>query len=251
GTGDEEEKHIPTADKVARVFSGKFERQLESDSAGSGTEEKEVEEELEEIDFADVGTFQASVDASNPNVFAQDARMEVEETFTGRFETRPTQPIAEMVAEMEGPLSSVSIESKSTPTDDVVMEAWTTIASIDIRGHDPEEPKPPPPPSAISDSGIGFTEVNTSANVRLWCAYGGSDASSAVRKLEGGTSSAKPEPAVSVAKAPSPAVASESAARPVFIASDAGQPARPKPLVSVMLTSPVTANTTQPVSICT
>ncbi|ESK93423.1 r3h domain containing protein [Moniliophthora roreri MCA 2997] len=275
--GDEEEKHIPTAGKVARVFSGKFERPVESDSTDSGAEEK-VEEELEEIDFADVGTFQASVDASNPNVSAHDARIEVEETFTGRFEARPApsngavpvgaQPIVKMVAETEDPLSSVTIESKSTPTDDVVMTVSSTIASIDIQGHDPGESKPPPPPeilvsvSAVPksvlaptlDSHVYMTErtlVSQPENSKVEQVY---VAPAAPRpdtvSPSAAAQSAKPKPVVSVAKAPSPSVTSDAAAiQPVTTASEAGQPAQQEPLTSIMHMPPVTTATTQPVSI--
>ncbi|KAK7031105.1 squalene synthetase-like protein [Paramarasmius palmivorus] len=148
--GDEEEEHVPTADKVARVFSGKFERPRETDSEA---EAREVEEELEEIDFADVGAFQETVDASHANAAEETSKaLPEEQIFTGRYEppsfgggdapARATdiQTGGSIVIQAE----AITI-TDATSTDDVVMSVSSTIASMDIQGHDPGEPKPPPP----------------------------------------------------------------------------------------------------------
>lgn len=70
---DNERSHVPTADRVTRVFSG---------DAGS-----ENDEDIEEIDFADIGRIQAAVDAAamEPGPSEEAAISYIEEKFTGFY----------------------------------------------------------------------------------------------------------------------------------------------------------------------
>ncbi|KAF7297523.1 hypothetical protein MIND_00986500 [Mycena indigotica] len=81
--GDDENEHVPTADRVARVFSGSLPPLL--DLSGD-------EEQLEEIDFSDLGRIQAQVDAAAaagvPLTTAKDVAV-VEEKFTGIWINKP------------------------------------------------------------------------------------------------------------------------------------------------------------------
>ena len=90
--GENEEDHVPTADKVTRVFSGMPE------GAEDGQESSGDEEALEEIDFNDIGKIQAEVDAAAasrmPTPQAEQSMDEtkiIEEKFMGFYvDTKPT-----------------------------------------------------------------------------------------------------------------------------------------------------------------
>ncbi|KAJ7502588.1 hypothetical protein B0H11DRAFT_2223502 [Mycena galericulata] len=76
--GDEEQSHVPTADRVSRVFSGGDIPRMES--------ENDQEEELEEIDFEDLAKLREEVDATAAIAAAVPVPVEiVEERFTGIF----------------------------------------------------------------------------------------------------------------------------------------------------------------------
>ncbi|KAF5377345.1 hypothetical protein D9757_007991 [Collybiopsis confluens] len=84
--GNEEHSHVPTADRVARMFSGSFKApETNLDISNENTEG------LEEIDFADVGKFQEEVNliASNSTTLGsgkgQYEERAAEEAFTGRI----------------------------------------------------------------------------------------------------------------------------------------------------------------------
>ncbi|KAJ7596595.1 hypothetical protein C8J56DRAFT_917845 [Mycena floridula] len=81
--GDEEESHVPTADRVARVFSGGFTPQAEISS--------DDEEELQEIDFSDMAQFDQHITSIKPTEVA------AEEQFTGSY-VKPPSPV-----DLEGP----------------------------------------------------------------------------------------------------------------------------------------------------
>ncbi|KAI5830900.1 hypothetical protein K523DRAFT_271177 [Schizophyllum commune Tattone D] len=81
---DAEKSHVPTANRVNQVFHIKDEDE-EDDRHGAthGADDNvdgDEEEELEEIDFADIGKFQEQVDAG---AIAMSSVKEVEERFTG------------------------------------------------------------------------------------------------------------------------------------------------------------------------
>lgn len=96
-TANDEKSHVPTADQVARVFSG--------DADGDG-EDGEGEQELEEIDFSEVGRLQAEVDAAAAEGVQQKSEVTVvEQKFTGFYiDTTPSAVISSHVtAHSEGP----------------------------------------------------------------------------------------------------------------------------------------------------
>ncbi|KAI0088089.1 hypothetical protein BDY19DRAFT_994500 [Irpex rosettiformis] len=77
---NDEESHVPTADRVARVFSGEDEEDAEENEDG--------EEPLEEIDFSEIGRLQAEVDAAAknlPDISRREKMTVVEEKFTGFY----------------------------------------------------------------------------------------------------------------------------------------------------------------------
>ncbi|THH31403.1 hypothetical protein EUX98_g2793 [Antrodiella citrinella] len=88
-TTDNISSHVPTADKIAHIFSGDAEREAEEDDASG-------EEGLEEIDFSEVGRIQAEVDAvsaTRPEGQSSCAQAHPgEEHFTGFYvDTKPAQ----------------------------------------------------------------------------------------------------------------------------------------------------------------
>lgn len=95
-SADDEKSHVPTADQISRVFS-------EAQDEASAGDESGEEEQIEEIDFADVGKIQAEVDATaallaagqQPRAPAEASEVAVvEEKFTGFWvDTTPT-PVA-------------------------------------------------------------------------------------------------------------------------------------------------------------
>ncbi|KZT63736.1 hypothetical protein DAEQUDRAFT_770335 [Daedalea quercina L-15889] len=105
---ENEKSHVPTAEQVSRVFNG----QAESDHNLSG-----AEEEIKEIDFADLGKLQAEVDAIATTMAGEHTHTRVttdtkvkEETFAGFFvDTTPAPVTARsaptaMTDRMEGAL---------------------------------------------------------------------------------------------------------------------------------------------------
>lgn len=88
--GDKEEDHVPTANKVTRIFGGVEDVPDQQDD--------DEEDELAEIDFNDIGKFQAEVDAvaaslpSGSNT-TQGTTAVVEEKFTGFYVDRKPSKI--------------------------------------------------------------------------------------------------------------------------------------------------------------
>ncbi|KAJ7211082.1 hypothetical protein C8J57DRAFT_1483860 [Mycena rebaudengoi] len=93
--GEGEQSHVPTADRVARVFSGGNMPQMESENE---------EESLEEFDFNDLGKVREEVDAaaaSQPRSLPAEIET-VEEQFMGIFINKPPQEIS-----ADSPMSDV------------------------------------------------------------------------------------------------------------------------------------------------
>jgi hypothetical protein len=84
---------VPTAERVARLFTGAVTNTIEADDGVNSNDEAEGDE-LEEIDFEDLGRIQAEVDAAAAAGVFPDANnisiTEVEEQFTGFYiDTKP------------------------------------------------------------------------------------------------------------------------------------------------------------------
>ena len=141
---DDEESHVPTADQVTRVFDGGIEG--EDGENGSGDEEQ-----LEEIDFTDVGKMQAEEDAIAATMtHAQTQSQATKETFSGFYvDTTPTpvaaRPAPSIAADrMEGALGDddeeiivyvaphprISLSRATTPAP--VTEAVETLTTTSI-----------------------------------------------------------------------------------------------------------------------
>ncbi|KAJ7671180.1 hypothetical protein B0H17DRAFT_194764 [Mycena rosella] len=128
--GDEEQSHVPTADRVMRVFSGGNFPRVENEN------ENEEEEELEEIDFDDLAKLREEVDAAASVPGAAPVRVEaVEERFMGIFiDKRPplsTGKDSPIPAAVTAPPPSDLFYTDTTPT--MVFE------------EEPESAAPPPP----------------------------------------------------------------------------------------------------------
>ncbi|KAJ7784463.1 hypothetical protein B0H16DRAFT_298750 [Mycena metata] len=160
--GEEEQSHVPTADRVARVFSGNIPR-LESENEG--------EETLEEIDFEDLGKLREEVDAAAASLAAsQPLAVEVvEEQFMGFFINKP-QPAA-----LDSPMPEASVEdslidvvvSASVETSDNTTEfaiqqvtqddADLVSASAEISA--PSEPLPPTVTEVAAEADALLTSI--------------------------------------------------------------------------------------------
>jgi hypothetical protein len=89
---DTEAAHVPTADRVAKLFER---TRMSSEVDGEDGAQSKDEEELEEIDFADIGRLQAEIDAAAAAGIlpgpSRAAVVEVQQRFTGfRIEEQTT-----------------------------------------------------------------------------------------------------------------------------------------------------------------
>ncbi|KAJ7466888.1 hypothetical protein FB451DRAFT_1259422 [Mycena latifolia] len=131
--GDEEQSHVPTADRVARVFSGGNIPRIESENE---------EESLEEIDFEDLAKVREEVDAAaslpTPPSVAVEA---VEEQFLGIFINKPPpmptaadspMPEAPQAAVDSIPGSANIVDSASDAAVELVVTAPAELPSRDL-----------------------------------------------------------------------------------------------------------------------
>ncbi|KAI0075860.1 hypothetical protein K474DRAFT_1708659 [Panus rudis PR-1116 ss-1] len=98
--GDDEKSHVPTADAISRIFGSE---QPDAEEELSGEEEQD-EEQLEEIDFSEIGRVQAEVDAAYArqtagSTIASEANKvsapALEEKFTGFFIDTTPGPVSD------------------------------------------------------------------------------------------------------------------------------------------------------------
>ncbi|KAJ7057672.1 hypothetical protein C8F01DRAFT_1060646 [Mycena amicta] len=135
--GDDEQQHVPTAERVARVFSGSIPAMPSTETS---------DDELEEIDFADLGRVQAEVDAvaASGSVTQSNADVElVEERFTGIWIDKPKLEVPAVV------------DSTTMTTSDVTSTIMsTTITSESSITSSSPPPSPPPiePPLFFVDT---------------------------------------------------------------------------------------------------
>ncbi|KAK0240504.1 hypothetical protein EDD85DRAFT_825551 [Armillaria nabsnona] len=154
--GDEEESHVPTAERVARVFSGV------SKPPALGDDSDDHDESLEEIDFNDLSAFQQKVDmeAASITQLNRAEQVDVEEKFTGAFfETVALKEVA-----IPEPQDDVTQDNtaESTPTDDGAtvsmtssITVYTTTEVVDTAETPPpaEEPTPEVQPTSTESTG--------------------------------------------------------------------------------------------------
>ncbi|KAJ3904706.1 hypothetical protein F5879DRAFT_48672 [Lentinula edodes] len=138
--GDEEQSHLPTADRVARLFSGTYQHQEVDDSNDT--------EGLEEIDFSDVGRFQQVMDGFASGAAAAVGKGDVEEIVEmEEGSPRPTDVFEEAELLLQEETASSVKESLDTVTTEpdgsnqfprnVEMLASTSL-SISTGDADPE-----------------------------------------------------------------------------------------------------------------
>ncbi|KIK63089.1 hypothetical protein GYMLUDRAFT_479602 [Collybiopsis luxurians FD-317 M1] len=133
--GDEEQSHIPTADRVARLFSGNF-RPPEPDFEGSN---ENSEDQLPSIDFADIGKFQEEVDLIASEIVANSGRKEsaneqvVKETFTGKIKKPSVEEQNSDPMDVPPPRSmDTSVDSVVDDPDSLVRDSTAQTTSVAI-----------------------------------------------------------------------------------------------------------------------
>ncbi|KAJ7213150.1 hypothetical protein GGX14DRAFT_620332 [Mycena pura] len=140
--GDQEQSHVPTAERVARVFSGGSIRRIDTE---------DEEESLEEIDFSDLSKLREEVDALAAQSKTPSVAVEaVEERFTGIFLNKPRTAVDSLTPEDTPDDPSPSHIIESTPYDEEII---VYIAPHPRAGR-AASPSPPPvePPSLSSTS---------------------------------------------------------------------------------------------------
>ncbi|OAX34230.1 hypothetical protein K503DRAFT_747687 [Rhizopogon vinicolor AM-OR11-026] len=120
--GVTEESHVPTADRVARVFSG---RDIPPPPSSASSDDGRSEEELEEIDFADMGKLRGRLDAAQTLIDARDPLVAYalpEEVFTGTYNGRkhrdgtPSPQHADVTPDEGGLVSTHTVINETTVT---------------------------------------------------------------------------------------------------------------------------------------
>lgn len=173
--GPSEESHVPTADRVARVFSGGDFPPPPPLSPSSEERLSDHEEELEEVDFADMGKLFPQRDATQASTStraSQPASSSREEVFTGVYNKKnysvPTPPshptLSRAVASPKkpNPVSIDGVVSEATPitVHSTTMLEHSTAALVITKDDEIviEKPDPIPfsqsPTTLISDEAI-------------------------------------------------------------------------------------------------
>lgn len=127
--GPSEESHVPTADRVARVFSGENFPPPSSSSSSSEDGLSDHEEELEEVDFADMGNLFPqfhTARASTRTRASQVTTSSREEVFTGVYNKR-NHSVATPSSHSALEHADVSSEKPDPVTLDAVISETTAI----------------------------------------------------------------------------------------------------------------------------
>lgn len=122
--GDEEESHVPTAERVARVFSGVSKPPALRDDSD------DHDESLEEIDFNDLSAFQQKVDmeAASMTQLNRAEQVDVEEKFTGAFfDTVALKEVA--IPELQDDVTQDNT-AESAPADDGTTVSMTSSITV-------------------------------------------------------------------------------------------------------------------------
>ncbi|KAJ7621039.1 hypothetical protein FB45DRAFT_992151 [Roridomyces roridus] len=114
--GPEEQSHVPTADRVARIFSGGNIPRVES--------EDEQEEVLEEIDFEDLAKLQEQVDSTGSAPTPGSVEV-VEERFTGFYINKPTATVEPQAVELPSTVQKTEITTEQATT--LAVETVTVV----------------------------------------------------------------------------------------------------------------------------
>ncbi|KAK0483271.1 hypothetical protein IW261DRAFT_1332274, partial [Armillaria novae-zelandiae] len=161
--GDEEECHVPTAERVARVFSGVSKPPAFRDNSDDHNES------LEEIDFDDLSAFQQKVDMEAASIVQLNRAEQVdgEEKFTGAFfDTVPLKEVA--IPESQDDVTQDNT-AESTPADDGATDNMASSITVYETSEDAvteetplpaEEPAPEVQPM-LAESTSTLTEVHS------------------------------------------------------------------------------------------
>ncbi|OJA21051.1 hypothetical protein AZE42_11869 [Rhizopogon vesiculosus] len=180
--GVTEESHVPTADRVTRVFSGRDIPPPSSTSSDDGRSE----EELEEIDFADMSKLRRRLDAAQTLTDARDppiASAPPEEVFTGTYNGRkhhdgtPSPQHGDVTPDKGGLVSTHTFVNETTVTSvhehslTTLENSTATLVITEDNGIAVDKPETipvsPSPKAPISDETIvsptGLTEDDAPA----------------------------------------------------------------------------------------
>ncbi|KAL0068343.1 squalene synthetase-like protein [Marasmius tenuissimus] len=161
---DNEENHVPTADRVAQVFG--YTSVPSHPQELSGEEKAGEGEELEEIDFADLGSYQENINAST-----QQHTMEVdkEEAFTGIYnKPKPEAALAggdilhasPAASALPPPTFTIDIQSTETTVVGMDSATYSTTTERELAGiHTTAANKPS---TEQSDNNADVYEVSSS-----------------------------------------------------------------------------------------
>ncbi|KAG1739337.1 hypothetical protein EDB19DRAFT_856463 [Suillus lakei] len=174
--GPSEESHVPTADKVTRVFSGgNFPHPPLSSSSEDGVSDHE--EELEEVDFADMGNLFPrlhTAQASTSTRASQVASSSYEEVFTGMYNERkhsvatpsshPAPKHRDVMLEKPHlvPTDAVGNETTSIAVHSVTTLEHSTAALVITQDDKIVIDKPNPIPSSQSPTASISNEITVS-----------------------------------------------------------------------------------------
>lgn len=127
--GDEEKSHVPTAERVARIFSGVSKPPACIDDSGG-----DEDEGLEEIDFNDLAAFQQKVDmeAGSTTQLNRTEQVDGEEKFTGVFfDTATLKEVATSITELSASQDDVTKDNtaeSAPPSDSAPVSVTSSIA---------------------------------------------------------------------------------------------------------------------------
>lgn len=174
--GPSEESHVPTADRVTRVFSGEnFPPPSSSSSSEDGFSDHE--EELEEVDFADMGNLFPqfhTARASTSTRASQVATSSREEVFTGVYNKRnhsittplshPALEHADVSSEKPNPVSIDTVISETTAitVHSVTTLEHSTAALVITKDDEIVTDKPDTIPSSQSSTAVISNEITIS-----------------------------------------------------------------------------------------
>lgn len=174
--GPSEESHVPTADRVTRVFSGEnFPPPSSSSSSEDGFSDHE--EELEEVDFADMGNLFPqfhTARASTSTRASQVATSSREEVFTGVYNKRnhsittplshPALEHADVSSEKPNPVSIDTVISETTAitVHSITTLEHSTAALVITKDDEIVTDKPDTIPSSQSSTAVISNEITIS-----------------------------------------------------------------------------------------
>jgi hypothetical protein len=139
-TGEGEQSHVPTADRVSRVFSS---RNDPPDLESSSEEEQDASEELEEIDFNDMEKLLDVPDLPSSKLNAEVSM--VEEKFTGFYIDTNKAPVAanDAVSVDDADTAALVSQQSMVVDDEPAFNSDSLAASMEPRPQTPSSNEAP------------------------------------------------------------------------------------------------------------